>query len=984
MDQPLKSARRVLVRPGLASRKFRTLLNATIFAYALGGTRVKSHFCPSLRFPEKKVKTTNLSRRRFLSQTACAGFAVGCAGSWNGRPAEADIERDRGFEEWTPPKIPSWLASEANELLTWITAHGWFERIQWLGPRPASVEDPLLFAPRDLVSCDGFNDFYGRRLIHPGRPELSALYHALACGEVRLEDPTTPAVQDDYASIEQLDTLENFIYALGAPPHVPGATYRLAVLAYEYRRASMTPHRLHADLVFSRTGISRVGSEPLQYDRAQRAFVTLAPDPTKVRHVAVTGARYGLFLVRIVGVSESTFMGMPNITSGDLGRQFVRPVRKVFSRDPFLTGRKLEFVGQFRSEQLRRLAMFSPNGPGTDRLKTSPGMSINDAPFIRSCDVSAGAGPSRLAPLTNRGSAPIADPLVDFTAHGSSVVVSSPPARLARFAKQGAALAAFLVPEKSRRYSSYKLTNRSGHDSVDAARTQALFRSARTNDFDVPRNAPLFANIRYEMRAPDWKPFHLDETYTGNFDDAVNAGHWAALFEDSICDGCVVAKLSAPEPIDGKVTEPPVEFWEAIRNDTMPGFSLVTAPDFFPNIAPMDLDGVDAQAADVNFLAGGTAPLSLTRIRANPALRVPGVGKPAFSSHPSQRALEETITAVVSSGAKEVLPITAIAGRTGFLPDAASAFFFPGWDATYSADSPEGSPETFLATYGLGSPFPEDMKLCAAANGMWPAASPDATRTFQGSLEAAFGFGPATAVPLLDCEIGYHPRSPARMERRLPADSGFHVDSRGWDGEYGPYLEWVSDELHVNCADIRRVDYVKNALDDRFDASRLRNLRTEELIARMDALRRCIRAYDGPPNTVLDPHNIQNEHAGRIPRDSHLWLVNAEAVTDWIRPALGLGLPALLRPAFVTPNLKKGGPGYLFVFAVAFGPLRYFVDQQTTAGQTPDPEDWKRVRRQCRELYVCQATETHLVTARWQTHQGNSARSPRLTWRRYA
>ena len=41
-----------------------------------------------------------------------------------------------------------------------------------------------------------------------------------------------------------------------------------------------------------------------------------------------------------------------------------------------------------------------------------------------------------------------------------------------------------------------------------------------------------------------------------------------------------------------------------------------------------------------------------------------------------------------------------------------------------------GGPE-HLAAYGLGSPFPEDSKLCAALSAFWPAVAPDAARTFR-------------------------------------------------------------------------------------------------------------------------------------------------------------------------------------------------------------------------------------------------------------
>src|SRR5215475_13888047 len=90
----------------------------------------------------------------------------------------------------------------------------------------------------------------------------------------------------------------------------------------------------------------------------------------------------------------------------------------------------------------------------------------------------------------------------------------------------------------------------------------------------------------------------------------------------------------------------------------------------------------------------------------------------------------------------------------------------------------------YLAAYGLGSPFPEDAKLCAALNSFWPAAAPDASRTF------AVQYAP-TAIPLLDCELGYHKDHPLVRQRRAKR-------SHGWDGEQGPFFEKPSRRLYVN------------------------------------------------------------------------------------------------------------------------------------------------------------------------------------------
>src|SRR5207248_8545421 len=119
---------------------------------------------------------------------------------------------------------------------------------------------------------------------------------------------------------------------------------------------------------------------------------------------------------------------------------------------------------------------------------------------------------------------------------------------------------------------------------------------------------------------------------------------------------------------------------------------------------------------------------------------------------------------------------------SSFLPDAASNEFEPGWDVSLVRDSVG----FYYAAYGLGSPFPEDAKLCAALNSFWPAVAPDASRTFgfqppqnAASLRRRALF---TSIPLLDGELGYHPQHP----RVLGAEV---ASSTGWDGDQGPFLE---------------------------------------------------------------------------------------------------------------------------------------------------------------------------------------------------
>ena len=98
-------------------------------------------------------------------------------------------------------------------------------------------------------------------------PSRSLLYHALASPLVH--PPATGGGADprSYPSLEELDAVENYIYSLAklSSTNLPPGTV-IAVFAYQYRIGTRSAHGMFADLSFSRTGISRVGTAPANYD----------------------------------------------------------------------------------------------------------------------------------------------------------------------------------------------------------------------------------------------------------------------------------------------------------------------------------------------------------------------------------------------------------------------------------------------------------------------------------------------------------------------------------------------------------------------------------------------------------------------------------------------------------------------------------------------------------------------------------------------
>jgi hypothetical protein len=245
------------------------------------------------------------------------------------------------------------------------------------------------------------------------------------------------------------------------------------------------------------------------------------------------------------------------------------------------------------------------------------------------------------------------------------------------------------------------------------------------------------------------------------------------------------------------------------------------------------------------------------------------MGEKAFSR------TDETLVAIVSSrpASRRTHAPRRLKRFASYLTDAASNVFAPGWDISLGTNQQD----VYYAAYGLGSPFPEDSKLCAALNSFWPAVAPDASRTFRIQNSP-------TAMPLLNSELGFHPRDPR-------VTSGTAQSTTGWDGEHGPFLETVGTRTFVNHADFGRSDYVSNTLNGTLKIDLTAGIDADELIRRMEALRTCIAAL--PPG-------------GDAVNSTPLWLVSVEAVPDWATES-------------DRADAALVGAGYVYVFAQADG-----------------------------------------------------------------
>ena len=494
----------------------------------------------------------------------------------------------------------------------------------------------------------------------------------------------------------------------------------------------------------------------------------------------VLPARYAAFLVHRATPGAAGSVQSGHNITEDA--EYVFPVHKLFPGKECLAGQNIDvkFLEFHRNEKLRMIHQLSPADGG---LALPEGFDASRRPFVRD---------------SNNGGK-----LVSLKPTGASVlVVPRPASSLVRTDSQKnsvtntSQIVHFIVPESERRV------------------TSSLRIPPERNG---ARRAPEFVSIRHEVDPdgpPEQAPRDLNTLSAAEFEAKMREGGYpAAHFSDDTCDGCVEAIVKG---MPGGI-------------ENLPAFSLVTAPDFFPL--------ADQLEVETNPTIDRARPLSRGRLPANP--RLPRPSNPSVSAF-SRR--DVTITAVVGGAAFG--PPVSIEGQTNrmvsFLPDAASNVFAPGWDVSRSQDG--GG--VFLTSFGLGSPFPEDAKLCAAIGSFWPAVAPDNGRTFGNDRGPRIDIPLVNQLPMLDEELGFHPNH----ERVVSNDVKFY---RGWDGEFGPFFELVAGKLHVNYVAIERSDYVRHALDGRIRVSLTADLQSEDLIARNRALEACRQVMSAPRSDAV-------------------------------------------------------------------------------------------------------------------------------------
>ncbi|MBW4627400.1 MAG: hypothetical protein KME49_18320 [Brasilonema octagenarum HA4186-MV1] len=598
----------------------------------------------------------------------------------------------------------------------------------------------------------GFEDFAfeGKRAIEPGSAARSLLFHAFASHNVVSENLR------EYPTLAEFEVIENYVYGVQPPSledlraRAQGELLAIVVFASEYRPASETVQRKHADLCFSRTGVARVGTAEAQYNGKLRGFLPFVQEDSQA--FRVLPARYSAYIAVQRRGDRATFVPMRfqvqnnNVNlpqgddrrrAGDDSRLFWVPLHKLFNGKECIRNLDLQVTLNARhiNEKLRRIHLVLKNAGWGEPDISNPPFIFSDG--IAELTTKPEFGRGLLVPVVHKN-------LIEATNY------------------QGKPLT-FKVPAGSRTLSS------------------SLMIPATTG----ARRAPEYVHARHKLS--NGQIDNLNNL--ANVTQAVQKGGYDALhYLDFTGDGSIEAvcpQLAVAIP------------------RRIPAYSLVTAPDFFPNCDQRELLEWTEQSVPAALRQNlwEVSPETLSDSRLAPNLQL---------KNANFRPEDKTVTAIVClpvSGSVRQMPLSASPTmRHAYLPDGAAGIFAPGWDVSF--DRANGVDH--LAAYGLGSPFPEDSKLCAALSTFWPAVAPDAARTFQPSQ------GP-TVSPLTDEEIG-------------------QIGSSPWDGIPGPKRVTKNGKNFIEYADYDHADYVESSLQKKFSLSLTGKVDVREYEARVLAM----------------------------------------------------------------------------------------------------------------------------------------------------
>ena len=653
------------------------------------------------------------------------------------------------------------MIDDFRSALQRLSDGGWDPIFQFLGvdPRSATFREDLL-KPVDRTAVEialmpGFGDVApgSVRPIEPGKPAHSLLFHALSSPGV-IETPDGTGL-GSFPTAADLELAENVVFGL-VPPTLQSiisgvgnvAKLSVAVFARDYRQSSKTVHGKHADLVFSRTGIVRVGTKEAIWDGKRRCYLPrdATDDPFGFR---VLPCRYGVYLAVQLKGDDGDFgpfkfnrafeLGGQDVSIPDSELDFWVPVHKLFSGTDCLLGTslKVSLVDHHISEKVRRIhnqnmgagtlggfeSGFKP--PETDR-----------EPFLLRSELAAfmdviDHGQGVLAPV-------VRDRLIEPTSVDGKLVGTKVPSRT-----HNGLSPSFLTPGRE----------------------------------PGAHGSPEWMHVRSRLKTDGGvENLNEREDVSGIVRRATVGSvrnYTAVHYTDFTGDGWIDAK---------------VEGLGSNLDRMVPAYSVIAAPDFYPFVDQSALlDWWRTQVpTDLRQALWSVPPLTLAdqRSAGNINLRSHGADiRPANKTPSAIIGLKGSADTAQSFGSEPEVP------RVSSLPDAGAGIYQPGWDVStdVTRDADLAQQVLHLAAYGLGSPFPEDAKLCAALSAFWPGVAPDAARSA--------GF--RAIAPMTDREVGL-------------------LDQPAWDGILGPRRVSVGTTDFVETDNFDHVDYVSTALDGKF------------------------------------------------------------------------------------------------------------------------------------------------------------------------
>lgn len=693
----------------------------------------------------------NANRREFVK---LAGF--GAAGLYLGTFLRSSYAADAS------PASRVSLANQVVAACRRLAPHGWRGLFLKLTAGTLDLTAPDLASrllqslPQIDRSLPGFEDFAdaGHRAIEPGQPALSLLFHAFASPNV-LQNGSGQALSD-FPTPAEIESVENYVYG-AQPPSIDhlrrlagSAPLGLVVFAREYRSARHTVHRRHADLCFSRTATARAGNAPAKYDPASRDFLPLDDNDRFAFRVLPT--RFAAYVAMKIRGPRADF-GPMGSADGDKDRDFWVPLHKLFPGAECLQGLDLtlNFEAHFINEKLRKLHEFMAEGHyGTPWGEADR----KNFPFVIRDEVIAGFSTE---PTHGDGLiAPVPHPLFE------KAVYRDKPIGIDIVGK-------FTDGDGNLWFSSAQIVP----DSGDSAFKDEIAYNDGLNP-TLGRTAPEYFNARHELH-PDGSLTDLN-TKPDLMALLKKGGYKAQHYIDFTGDGWVA--VACPQ----LAAEIPVH---------VPAYTSIAPPDFFPSITQREMMHWWKHEAPLPIRKGVWCidPLALSDRRMAANVTLPA-GFDIF---------DDTVTTIVTqpiSGERVKRPFPAAdAPIFSRLPDGSNGVFDPGWDFAQDTRKTAVGTKLYLTNYGLGTPFIEDAKLCAALGSFWPAVAPDATRVFQPGKKPQGTYWPWPAIaPLTDEEIG---------TAEVPG-----VGLLPWDGVIGPKEVLHEGRRMMRYADIAHVDYI--------------------------------------------------------------------------------------------------------------------------------------------------------------------------------